>query len=209
MKKLISALAALAVLGLSNALAADSGTTLDKIEKACSAITSTQSHFDHNRTIKASGNTVKMEGILYYTAPGKLAMYYTNPPQDLMIINGDRFYVKRGQANPNTFDTSKNPTMAGLKNSLLWCIQGKVREVAKANNADIAIMADNTSYIVTVTARVKPARGYSKIRVTYRKSDCLPVAMTMEDVSGIVNVYRMSDIITKPADEIVYRIPER
>ena len=69
MKKLISALAALAVLGLSNALAADSGTTLDKIEKACSAITSTQSHFDHNRTIKASGNTVKMEGILYYTAP--------------------------------------------------------------------------------------------------------------------------------------------
>ena len=45
--------------------------------------------------------------------------------------------------------------------------------------------------------------------MTYRKSDCLPVVLVMEEFSGTVNTYTMSDIVTRKPSDTVFEIPKR
>ncbi|MBR6001522.1 MAG: outer membrane lipoprotein carrier protein LolA [Bacteroidales bacterium] len=191
------------------ASAASDEEILDKIEKANASLPAAQSHFDHSRFIKASGKTINMEGAMYFVPPEKLRMQYTTPATDLMMINANIMYIRRSSDVGNVFNTDKNQMMAVLRNSLLYSIRGKMRDVARENDGNITVTEEAKNYVVTVSAKKKAPRGYSRITVTFRKSDCLPVVMVMEEFSGTVNTYTMSDIITrKPADS-VFDIPKK
>ena len=191
------------------ASAASDTEILDKIEKTNAALAAAQSHFDQSRFIKASGKTINMEGTMYFVPPEKLRMQYTTPATDLTLVNGMMMYIRRGSDVGNTFDCVKTPAMGILRNSLLYSIRGKMRDVAKENDGTLTVTEEAKNYVVTVSAKKKAARGYSRISVTYRKSDCLPVVLVMEEFSGTVNTYTMSDIVTrKPADSI-FEIPKR
>ena len=171
--------------------------SLEKIEKTGKELRSAESHFLHNRTIQASGKVIKMEGNLFYSADDRLAMRYTKPSTDLLVIDGTKFFLSRGGVS-NTFDTSKNPMMESLRSTLLDCVAGRVEKVASGNNADLAVKEDASSYIVTLTARQKAVRGYSRIVLTYRKSDCFLVKMRMEEFTGVTNTYIMDKIVKNP-----------
>ena len=191
------------------ASAASDDEILDKIEKANAALPAAQSHFDHSRFIKASGKTFNMEGAMYFVPPEKLRMQYTTPATDLTLVNGKTMYLQRGSGPANVFDTEKNQMMGILRNSLLYSIRGKMRDVAKENDGTVTVTEEAKNYIVTVSAKKKAPRGYSRITVTFRKSDCLPVVMVMEEFSGTVNTYTMSDIITKKPADSVFDIPKK
>ena len=191
------------------AFAASDEEILDKIEKANAALPAAQSHFDHSRFIKASGKTINMEGAMYFVPPEKLRMQYTTPATDLTLVNGKIMYLQRGSGPANVFDTEKNQIMGVLRNSLLYSIRGKMRDVAKENDGTVTVTEEAKNYIVTVSAKKKAPRGYSRITVTFRKSDCLPVVMVMEEFSGTVNTYTMSDIITKKPADSVFDIPKK
>lgn len=209
MRKWIFALTALLTLGVAGAAAADSD-IYDKIEKTNAGKTNMQGHFDHTRLIKASGKTVKMEGILYYTAPDKLGMHYTTPAGDKLVINGRNLFLHNAQyADGRLFDTGSNPVMAGLSGTLLNCIKGKVRTVAADNDASFSLKDDGRNYVVTVSANKKSARGYSKITVTYRKSDCILVKMVTESDAGVVNTYDISDVLTAVTNRPEVFAPKR
>ena len=150
-----------------------------------------------------------MEGAMYFTSPEKLRMQYTTPATDLVVINGKTMYIRRGSEYGNVFDTAKTPSMGILRNSLLYSIRGRMRDVAAENKADISVVEEAKNYIVTVSAKAKAPRGYSRITVTYRKSDCLPVVLVMEEFSGTVNTYTLSDIITRTPSDTVFEIPKR
>lgn len=191
------------------AFAASNDEILDKIEKANASLPAAQSHFDHSRFIKASGKTINMEGVMYFVPPEKLRMQYTTPPTDLMMINTNIMYIRRNSDIGTVFNTDKNQMMAVLRNSLLYSIRGKMRDVAKENDGAITVTEEAKNYVVTVSAKKKAPRGYSRITVTFRKSDCLPVVMVMEDFSGMINTYTMSDIITKKPADSVFDIPKK
>ena len=208
MKKFIFALAAL-ILGAFFASAADSD-IYEKIEKANASKTNMQGHFDHTRLIKASGKTVKMEGILYFTAPDKLGMHYTTPRGDKLVINGRNVFIHNAQyADGRLFDTGSNPVIAGLSSTLLNCIKGKVKTVAAENDATLSLKDDGKNYVITATVAKKSSRGYSKITVTYRKSDCVLVKMVTESDAGIVNTYVISDILTSVTNKPEVFAPRR
>lgn len=191
------------------ASAASESEILDKIEKANAALPAAQSHFDQSRFIKASGKTINMEGAMYFVPPEKLRMQYSSPATDLTVINGKMMYIRRGSDVGNAFDCSKTPAMGVLRNSLLYSIRGMMRDVAKENDGALTVTEEAKNYIVTVSARKKAARGYFRISVTYRKSDCLPVVLVMEEFSGTVNTYTMSDIVTRKPADTVFEIPKR
>ena len=209
MKKLVFAIAALMTLGSLSLRAADSD-VYDKIEKANAGKNNMQGHFDHARLIKASGKTVKMEGILYYTAPDKLGMHYTAPKGDKLVINGRNVFIHNAQyADGRLFDTKSNPIMAGLSGTLLNCIKGKVKQVAADNAATPVLKDDGKNYVITMTVDKKSSKGYSKIIVTYRKSDCVLVKMVTESDAGLVNTYTISDILTSVTNKPEVFAPRR
>lgn len=180
---------------------------LSGIEKANSSVSTVEAHFSQTRTILASGKKTEMEGILYFSAPDKMSMHYSTPAFDLLTINGNQFHLKRsGKA--STYNTDKNALMGSLSKTLLRCIKGQVSATAEDNDADVEAKSNGNNWEVTLLARKKAARGYSKIILEYRKSDGMLVSMEMVEFSGISNLYRMSDILTgMEIDKSVYIIP--
>ena len=108
----------------------------------------------------------------------------------------------------STFDTSKNQMMGSLAKTLTGCIKGCPQQVATDNGAEISEAETAEGYVVTLTAGAGAKRGYSKIVLVYRKSDCVLTKMTMEEVSGIATVYEMKGIKKNTSfPEDVFRVP--
>ena len=60
--------------------------------------------------------------------------------------------------------------------------------------ADLNVSDPGKMYVVTITASKDSPKRYSKIELSYRKTDCVLVKMVMEETAGISNVYEMSSV---------------
>jgi outer membrane lipoprotein-sorting protein len=94
-------------------------------------------------------------------------------------------------------DTEKNAPMRIQRNTLMNCISGDWKKIATENNADYTVTEKGANKVVTLTAKKAATRGYSKIVITYRKSDNLPVELVFEEFNGTVTTYKMSNIVKK------------
>ena len=143
---------------------------------------------------------------MYFQAPGKLSMVYD---ADLFVINGDNVYIRRG-GKVNRFDTSKVPSMKGLSATLTLGMAGKIKEIAETNNAIYNIEDGAKEYKVTIAARAKAPRGYSRIVMTFRKSDCMVTSLETTEFNGMVNSYTLAGFSKNvPVDDSVFAIPEK
>lgn len=180
---------------------------VDKITAANASVKNIESGFVQTKTLKASGKKIVSEGTLYFANDGRLSMKYSKPAGELLVVNGNKFHMNKG-GKASTFDTSKNQMMGSLAKTLTGCIKGCPQQVATDNGAEISEAETAEGYVVTLTAGAGAKRGYSKIVLVYRKSDCVLTKMTMEEVSGIATVYEMKGIKKNTSfPEDVFRVP--
>lgn len=178
-----------------------------KIAAANASVKNIESGFVQTKTLKASGKKIVSEGTLYFANDGRLSMKYSKPAGELLVVNGNKFHMNKG-GKSSTFDTSKNQMMGSLAKTLTGCIKGCPQQVATDNGAEISETETAEGYVVTLTAGAGAKRGYSKIVLVYRKSDCVLTKMTMEEVSGISTVYEMKGIKKNTSfPEDVFRVP--
>ena len=178
-----------------------------KITAANASVKNIESGFVQTKTLKASGKKIVSEGTLYFANDGRLSMKYSKPAGELLVVNGNKFHMNKG-GKSSTFDTSKNQMMGSLAKTLTGCIKGCPQQVATDNGAEISEVETAEGYVVTLTAGAGAKRGYSKIVLLYRKSDCVLTKMTMEEVSGIATVYEMKGIKKNTSfPEDVFRVP--
>ena len=153
-------------------------------------------HFTESKFIKASGKTIEGEGNLKLTPPDKFELNYTKPAGDYFIINGKTISLNlRGKK--SVVDTDKNAAMKTQRNTLMNCITGKWQQAATDNNAETSVTEKGGNKVVTLTAKKTAPRGYSKIVITYRKSDNLPVELVFEEFNGTVTTYKMTNFVKK------------
>lgn len=178
-----------------------------KITAANASVKNIESGFVQTKTLKASGKKNVSEGTLYFANDGRLSMKYSKPAGELLVVNGNKFHMNKG-GKASTFDTSKNQMMGSLAKTLTGCIKGCPQQVATDNGAELSEAETAEGYVVTLTAGAGAKRGYSKIVLVYRKSDCVLTKMTMEEVSGIATVYEMKGIKKNTSfPEDVFRVP--
>lgn len=171
-------------------LSAQDNVMLDKIKKKNAAYNAIECAFTQEKTIAATNTKQHLAGTLYFERADKMAMHYTQPATDLLIINGTKFYMARG-TRKNLFDTSKNAPMFSLSNTLLNCMMGTLTDLAKQNNADLATSKTAKYDVVTMTARKKAVRGYSKIMLWYDVKDSSLCMMQMDEFAGNSTLYTM------------------
>ena len=153
-------------------------------------------HFQQSKFIKASGKTVTSEGNLKLYSNDKMEMNYTNPAGDYFIIDGKTIKMNvRGKK--SVVDTEKNAVMRAQRNTLMNCVSGNWKQAAADNDATSSVAEKGSNKVVTLTAKKAATRGYSKIVITYRKSDNLPVEMVLEEFNGTVTTYKMTNIVKK------------
>lgn len=182
--------------------------TLAQIEKANAAISNITGTFAQTKTIAANGKQIKSDGTLYIADADKMAMHYNAPSTDLLVINGNRFYMIRGKKK-NNFNTDKNKAMRSLRNTLLYCVHGKPAQLAAENEADITVSQDASGHIVTLTSKKKTPRGYERIVLHYDAKSLLLDRMEMIEWGGNATLYEMAGLKTGTAiDSKVFDLPE-
>lgn len=181
---------------------------LSEIEKGNAAYNTIQGDFTQTKTLVAKGTKVQSEGLIYVSGDEQMAQHYQAPSADVLIINGNDFYMVRGKKK-NKFNTDKNKTMRGLRNTLLYCVHGKPTALAAENNAEITAVQKPDGYEVTLVSTKKMARGYAKIVLLYDLKTKLLTRMQMDEYNGNSTLYQMSGLRTnQPVDASVYVIPD-
>ena len=182
---------------------------LTEIEKANAAYKTIEGSFARTQVNAAKGTSVKTEGALYIAGENQMAQHYQAPCLDVLIINGDDFYMARGKKT-NKFNTAKNKTMCGLRNTLLYCVHGKPAALAAENGAEITAEKNAKGYEVTLVSTKKTPRGYAKIVLMYDLKSKLLTTMQMDEYNGNSTLYEMSGLKTNGnVDAKVFEIPEK
>lgn len=182
---------------------------LTEIEKANAAYKTVEGAFTRTQTNAAKGSSETDKGTLYLMGEDRMAQHYIVPSVDVLIINGDDFYMVRGKKT-NKFNTAKNKTMRGLRNTLLYCLHGNPAALAAENGAEITAEKKSTGYEVVLVSAKKTPRGYAKIVLTYDLKTKLLSSMQMDEFNGNSTLYKMSGVKTNgKVDEAVFVIPEK
>lgn len=183
--------------------------TLAEIEKANAGYNTIQGKFVQTKTLVAKGNSVKSDGLLYISGENQMAQHYQAPSTDLLIINGNDFFMIRGKKK-NRFNTAKNKMMRGLRNTLLYCVHGRPAVLAQENGAEITTVKKANGYEVVLTSTKKTPRGYAKIVLLYDLKTKLLTRMQMDEYNGNSTLYEMNGLKTnQPIDASMYAIPEK
>lgn len=182
---------------------------LTEIEKANAAYKTIEGSFIRTQVNAAKGTSVKTDGALYIAGEDQMAQHYQAPCNDVLIINGNDFYMVRGKKT-NKFNTEKNKTMRGLRNTLLYCVHGKPNTLAQENGAEITAEKKAKGYEVTLVSTKKTPRGYAKIVLMYDLKSKLLTTMQMDEYNGNSTLYEMNGLKTNGnVDAKVFDIPEK
>lgn len=155
-----------------------------------------EAHFTESKFIKASGKTIEAEGKLKLFSADKMELRYTKPAGDYFIIDGKTVSTNlRGKK--SVVDTEKNTAMRTFRNTLMNCVNCQWKQAATDNDAETSVAEKGANKVVTLSAKKTAPRGYSKIVITYRKSDNIPVELVFEEFNGTVTTYKISDIVKK------------
>ena len=155
-----------------------------------------EARFTESKFIKASGKTIEAEGNLKLYSADKIELRYTNPAGDYFIIDGKTISTSV-KGKKTVVDTEKNASMRTFRNTLMNCVNGEWKQAATDNNAESSVVEKGANRVVTLSAKKTAPRGYSKIVITYRKSDNIPVELVFEEFNGIVTTYKISNIVKK------------
>ena len=85
-------------------------------------------------------------------------------------------------------DTSKNPRMRKMRDTLLDCIMGNYEKAAQDNDATLIVEQKGDIKTVSMMARKQLPTGYARIILDYNKKG-LPVRMVLDEFTGIETEY--------------------
>ena len=143
--------------------------------------------FTQKKTLKATNKVIPGEGTITFKAPDQLNMTYAVPAGEYLIINGTEL-KSCASGRTLTVDTTKNPRMRKMRNTLLNCITGDYEKAAEENDATLIVEQKGDIKAVAVMAKKQQPSGYAKIFIDYNKKG-LPVRMVLDEFNGIVTEY--------------------
>lgn len=195
MKKLaVSLIAFLAVVLAVNAAEISESTKaiLTKIEKANEAVTTITSPVTETKTMP-NGKQFVSNGNFSFSSPSMLAIRYTKPEGDYLIINTEDIAQKKKNGKSFNMSLKKNERMQVLSSTLLNCISGKLIALAEMHNATVKSSEANGVITLTFTANAKAAKDFKMIELTYDKATMRIKTMALTDKNNIVTKYTMDN----------------
>lgn len=164
--------------------------------------------FEQQKFLKGMAKPVVSEGKLYYQN-GNMAMWYTQPDGDFLVINPNEF-VMQSRGKQRKHNIKAGSPMLTLKNTLVMCMQGNVQGVATENGANLTY-ANNAGHEFTLTKELKRGdRGYAKIVLLYDAKTYVLTSMTLVEGNGNYTVYVMKDAnTTANIDGNLFKVPAK
>lgn len=179
---------------------------LEKINQANIKHTSMTSDFDQVKHLPILGEDIKSKGKLYYGKPEKMALWYTDPEGDLMLINEDRC-VMVASGKKREVSAKANAKMRGMKNILTASLQGGMLQMG-ANK--VVCSEDAKNYIVTADIDSKVNKSnIKKVIVHYAKSDLTLSVLKTEEADGSYTEYTLKNKVMNQAIDEKHFTPNK
>jgi outer membrane lipoprotein-sorting protein len=204
MKKLFIILSALTVcVAVQAQEAGDAGCgEMQKINQANHAYTSITASFKQTRHLSMVGENSISGGSFYYLKPDKLAMKYTQPAGDVLLINGNQFTLVA--AGKEKKISSKNAKMEGMKTILSACLQGDIAQMG----ATKITCSENAGYYVII-ADINEKLNKSAIRrviASYEKTGGAIASIQTIEADGSYTLYELTDKkFNQPLEEEIFK----
>jgi len=179
---------------------------LEKINQANIKQTSMTCDFNQVKHMSILGEDIKSNGKLYYSKPEKMALWYADPADDLMLINEDRC-IMVASGKKREVSAKANAKMRGMKNILTSSLQGGMLQMG-ANK--ITCSEDAKYYIVTADIDSKVNKSnIKKVIVHYSKSDLTLSVLRTEETDGSYTVYELKNKVMNPSIDEKYFTPAK
>ena len=165
---------------------------LDKIKSGNIKYTSYISDFKKTVHDDMMMEDVVSSGKFYYgKKTAQMAMEYTNPAGDLMIVNGENLMM-RAAGKERKATVKQSPKMKGIKTILFAAIDGNARAMEATK---ISCKTTDNSYVVTAVVDNKLNKsGMTKVVMTYDKTSMLLTKLVTYEMSGIYETYDLKNI---------------
>lgn len=173
-----------------------------KIKSINNAITSIQSKFSQVKTLKMANRKIESEGELYYGKEYYLDMFYNTPKDNVILIDGSRFILKKGSAT-NKFNTDKNADMRLLRNALINSFAGNIASIAAENDAEIEYEEKDNCHVFSIINSKNKKRMYNGFVIYYDVKTFLMKKITILESNGNFTDYILTgkQIFDKPLTE--------
>ena len=183
---------------------AQTGEIIEKISTANLKVTSITAGFNQVRRIAFMEGDVKSSGSFYYAKPDKLAMKYTKPEDDLMLLSGDEF-VMIADGKYSKRPIKQNSNVSQIQNILSSCLQGDLK---KMNTSELKQMENDTQYVIT--AKLSDKSAIEQVIVSYDKKDMVLSSLQTIESDGSYTLYILEGKKLNTAiDQSVFIAPER
>lgn len=141
-------------------------------------------------------------GKCYYKKPAQMAMKFTDPENNMMLVDGDKFVlVADGQKREVSAKT--NPKMQGLKLVLTSGMQGNALGMGAKK---ITCKETPKYYVITATLDTEN-NLFETVTASYDKKDFSLVSLKTSESDDNYTIYELSKKeFNKPIDETIFKV---
>lgn len=148
-----------------------------KMQEASKNVTSIQSEFVQEKYMAVMGNSMKSSGNFYYKKADKVALQYTMPFKQNMVMNGSKLMME-ANGKKNIMDASSNPMMGELKKVISACMSGNIAEMG--TNYQLTFFEVDNAYLVKIVPLSADIKKFaSEVELYLDKKDFSVVKMKM------------------------------
>ncbi len=153
-----------------------------RLEAVSASNKTIQCDFTQEKKVKNLKNLINSEGDFYYDNSGAMALIYTQPEGDKIIMNNTDFEIVSGGKTIKT-DAKSNPAMTQVSYMMQACMSGDVSKLGRGWN--MKIVESESEYNITLTPTDRRIKKYiSAINMVFDKKDVTLNTLQMNETSG-------------------------
>ena len=152
-----------------------------KFNEASNNINTIKSDFTQEKNLSVLSEKIKSKGVFMFKKQNMARMEYTAPFKYLLIINGDRVFIKDEQKS-NSFSSKSNKMFENINKIMIDCVQGTALE---NKNFTSVVYESNTQYLLELTPKIKAFKDFFKtVNIFIDKKDYSVNKFDMIEASG-------------------------
>jgi outer membrane lipoprotein-sorting protein len=152
-----------------------------KFAEASKAVNTIKSDFTQEKNLSVLSEKIKSKGVFMFMKQNRTRMEYTSPFKYLLVINGDKVFIKDEQKS-NSFSSKSNKIFENINKIMIDCVQGTALE---NKNFTSVVYENDKQYLLELTPKLKAFKDFfKKINIFIDKKDYSVNKFDMIEASG-------------------------
>lgn len=166
-----------------------------ELQQSASQLKTFKCQFTQEKTLTLLDEVLTSHGTIVFKQINKLRIEYTSPYKYLLVINGDKVYIKDDQSS-NAFSAGNNHLFKTIQRIMMDCIRGTILD---NKSFKYNIFIGDKYYLVEMMPLSKDLNQiFKSFRVYIDKKDHLVDKLEMLENTGDISLFKFKTKIINP-----------